>query len=440
MRTTAHYHAEADAAAQRGDFRVALAIVTEILRREPDDYRARLKAGLCLGALGRPRDGASAALLVARGLAHRGYALAAIGACRDALTLEPTHPGVKPVLENLHDLFGGLEGRAVSREPPPINPVAVEDDDFVVRPDAPDLLERARAVAIADPDAGQALPSAEREPVPFFSDLGQSAFTDLIHRLNFVKLGPNTPVVRQGDAGGSLFIIVSGEVEVARRDESERTQVLARLAAGHIFGEMSLLTQKPRNASVLTTQPTELFEIDRQALEAVARRHPAILEDLVRFARRRMIKNLIGTSPVFRTLDEDERLTIISAFETRVAKPREVLIKDGQAPLGLFMVLEGELEVSLPDEDGEQVILGYLREGEVVGEISLLDNSLTKARVAAVERSVVLHLPKAKFDELVEAHPQLSAYLRELSSERLVETEAAAAEGHVVDADELVLI
>lgn len=439
MTTTAHLHARADAAAQQGDFREAMAISAEVLSRDAHDHRARIKLGLCLAALGRPGDGASALLLVARGLARRGFALAAIGACRDAMGLEPGHPGILPVLENLHDVFGGLEGKPVPRVPPPIAPVEVDDGPAVFRADAPDLVERARALAMADPDAASSQPAGTPQPVPFFSDLGKDAFLDLVRRMSFLKLPVGHPVVEQGAPGGSLFIIVSGAVAVTRREDGGDRE-LAELGAGHLFGEMSLLTQKPRTATVTTVRPTELFEVDRAALEAVARRHAAIVEDLVRFARRRMIANLIGTSPLFRPLAERERLEVVRAFETQVVKKGDRVISRGDMPQGLYLVLEGELEVTITDDDGDEVVLAYLREGEVVGEISLLEDEPANATVVASERSVVLCLAKAKFRALVDAHPELAEYLQELGSQRLVETEAAAAEGHALDADELVLM
>lgn len=437
--TTVQLHAAADAAAQRGDFKEALAQAAEILRCDPQDHRARTKAGLCLAALGRPNDGASALLLVARSLARRGFALASIGACRDALGLAAEHAGILPVLESLHERFGGLEGKPVPRTPPPIAPVEVASGPPVYRPDAPDLVERARALAVSDPDAVGAPEESEAQPVPFFSDLGRDAFLDLVRRLSFLKIPPGYPVVKQGDPGGSLFIIVSGEVAVTLREE-DRSQELATLGPGHLFGEMSLLTQKPRTASVTSTRPTELFEVDRAALEAVARRHPAIVEDLVRFARRRMISNLLGTSPLFRPLGPEERKEVVAAFETDVAKKGEVLITRGEHPAGLYLVLEGELEVMTADEEGDEVVLAYLREGQVVGEISVLAKEPATATVTASERSVVLRLPRERFDALVAAHPALATYLEKLSSARLEETEAASAEGLALDADELVLM
>lgn len=441
MVTTAQLHAEADRAAQNGAFTQALALAGEVLRSVPHDHRARIKVGLCLAALGRAMDGASALLIVARGLGRRGFALAAIGACRDALQIAPQHPGIRKLLESLHDDFGGIEGPCVSRVPPPIAPAEIREGDAGrLHAEAPDLIERARALAMSDPDAGIGSAAAEPQPVPFFSDLSKAVFLDIVERMVFQKLATGATVVQQGDPGGSLFILVSGEVEVSKRDGSEASQVLARLGSGHLFGEMSLLTRKPRTASVRTIRPTELFEIGREAIETVATRHPSLVEDLVRFARRRMLANLMATSPVFRTLASDHRLEVVQAFETRMVKPGETLIAEGEPPVGLFLVLEGELEVTTFDASGDQMVLAYLREGEVVGEISLIEKGPTTATVAATERSVVLHLPKSKFDGMVSNHPELEAYLKKLSADRMVETEEASSTTLAIDADELVLI
>ncbi|MBX2813665.1 MAG: cyclic nucleotide-binding domain-containing protein [Myxococcales bacterium] len=440
MRTTAHIHAEADTAAHGGNFRLALALVTEILRLTPSDHRARLKVGLCLAALGRSREGASVVLLVARGLSQRGYVLAAVGACRDALHLEPTHPGVQPILENLYDVFGGYEGRCVAKVPPSVKPTPVEEEEGQIRPDAPDLIERARAIAMADPEPGQVSRERFQESVPFFSDLGREAFLAVVHRMKFHKQQARTFVVRQGDPGTSLFIIVSGQVEVSIKGDSGRSLVLTTLGPGELFGEMSLLTERVRVASVQTLIPVELFEIDRTVLEAVARRHPSVLEDIVRFAKKRMIKNLMGSSSVFRALEDQERLDVIRAFETLITKANEVVIEYADVPKGLYLILEGELKVSIPNESGEDVILGYLSPGKVAGEIALLDDSNTTARVTAVKQSVLMYLPKTRFFEIVAQYPRFQEYLGEMSVDRLAALEGAEATGNVVDPDEMVLI
>lgn len=434
MSTTAQLHASADQAAQRGAFREALAHCAEILHHAPGDFRARLKAGLCLAALGRADDGAAAVVVTAKVLARQGFGLAALGACRDALGLSPGHSGAKALLERLADAIVGVEGQAVPRVPPPITP---EDlgEATAYPPEAPDVEERARVLAMTDPGSDEDFPT---HPVPFFSDLSRAVFLDLVPRMRFAKLPGGAPVVAQGAPGDSLYVVVSGEVSVTRQDDSAFVE-LARLTAGKLFGEMSLLTQKVRAASVSTVRPTELFEIGRSAVEAVAREHPPIVQDLVRFARRRLIENLLATSPVFAPLEEPQKVELVSAFETQVASKGQVIIEEGQDPVGLYLVLEGEVQVTTVDADGDGVVLAYLREGEVVGEIGLVETGQATATVTASERSVLLHLPKAKLEEVTAPFPEVVAYLKALSVERLTEMDASSA-AEAIPAEGLILM
>ena len=81
---------------------------------------------------------------------------------------------------------------------------------------------------------------------------------------------PGEVVFHQGDLGDSLFIIVGGEVEVIH-EEGGRLHVLAHLGAGDYFGEMALLRERTRSATVRCTQPTDLLALrqgDFQALVA----------------------------------------------------------------------------------------------------------------------------------------------------------------------------
>ena len=76
--------------------------------------------------------------------------------------------------------------------------------------------------------------------------------------LKEVDLEPNAEVIKQGDLGDCMFVIVHGAVKVHRDSE-----VLATLGPRDIVGEMSVLDPEPRSASVTTTAPTRLLRIDR---------------------------------------------------------------------------------------------------------------------------------------------------------------------------------
>lgn len=94
------------------------------------------------------------------------------------------------------------------------------------------------------------------ERVPIFSDLNRKdlkAIERILHRRQYAA---GEPIFRNGEMGLGMYIIVSGEVVItAGGTESE----LARLHDGEFFGEMSLLTEEPRNADARAVVDTQVF-------------------------------------------------------------------------------------------------------------------------------------------------------------------------------------
>jgi CRP-like cAMP-binding protein len=439
--TTVQLHEQADAAAAREDFATALKFSAEALRLMPLDGRARLKVALCLAAFGQVDQAISALRIVAQTLVRRGYVLSAIGACRDALGVRPGAPEVRSMLEQIHDRIFGLEGRGRARVPPPSPPMPVPKDrsaGFLDLSEPRAIIEKSVDLATRDPDEAEI--KSEVAAVPLFSDLSRTAFLSLVEKMNYLKLPAGHVVVREGDQGSSLYILVQGEVRVTRREGTEEL-AMARLGAGSLFGELALIRSKPRGATVSTIVPSELFEIGRDAIERVAASNPAITEDLVRFARRRLIMNLMATSKIFQPFDDAQRLEVLRAFVSRVVEAGTRIISEGTEPNGLYVLLEGEVEVSKVDESGDKVVLAHLREGEVFGEIALVEKRQTTATVTATEKSVVLYLDRAKFDAFQANHPKIQEYLASLSGARLSETERAmSAEGVILEADDLIIL
>jgi len=75
-------------------------------------------------------------------------------------------------------------------------------------------------------------------------------------------------IFREGDFGGELFIIVSGSVKVGKTVKDER-QELARLESGEVFGEISIVDEMPRSATVQANEPTTLLAIKVEDLECL---------------------------------------------------------------------------------------------------------------------------------------------------------------------------
>lgn len=110
-----------------------------------------------------------------------------------------------------------------------------------------------------------------------FKDLQDDELEKLALRLKERVYPPNTAIVREGASGDSMFIIKNGKVEVKKQEPAVGVDfTIATLNNGSCFGEMALLTGKPRTATVIATQATEVFVLEKNDFEALLREHPSI--------------------------------------------------------------------------------------------------------------------------------------------------------------------
>ncbi len=122
-----------------------------------------------------------------------------------------------------------------------------------------------------------------------FKDLDDDALEKLASKLKTRVYPPNTAIVREGAPGNSMFIIKSGKVEVKKKEPSLGIDLtIASLGEGACFGEMALLTSKPRSATCIATEETEVFVLEKEDFEDLLRTYPAISIALNRIVAERM--------------------------------------------------------------------------------------------------------------------------------------------------------
>lgn len=116
---------------------------------------------------------------------------------------------------------------------------------------------------------------------PLFSGLTSPDVEQLCRASQRVTAAPGAPVIREGELGDSLFLVLSGKLEVSKR-EGGQDMLLAERGPGEVVGEMSLLEQGPRSATAHAVEPTELLEISQDAFRRVLERNPAAAASIMR--------------------------------------------------------------------------------------------------------------------------------------------------------------
>jgi tetratricopeptide (TPR) repeat protein len=148
--------------------------------------------------------------------------------------------------------------------------------------------KKAEKVRALEPAALPAEEGARSAPSsPLFESMSEDELEAVISRMTLEHFGEGDIVITEGEAGASMYVIVSGEVKVFTRGQRGESLHLATLGEGDFFGEVSILTGRPRTATITASAPTELLRLDKGALDELAARMPRIREVLDEFYQRR---------------------------------------------------------------------------------------------------------------------------------------------------------
>lgn len=273
--------------------------------------------------------------------------------------------------------------------------------------DATELdLEDIEEIPLPEPRALGAAAARALAATPLFAELSPAALEALVEQLELVHLSPREVLFHEGDPGDALYVVVEGEV--AAMAEGPPRVEMQRLGPGAFIGEVALMTDQPRTATISAIDDAELLRIDRVTLSNVLANHGEVLAAVLRFVRDRLVDRWIRTSPLFRPFEPDQRAQLASRFTFLEVEANSVLLAAGARPDGLYIVLAGTFEVRRGG-----VAVAALGPGELIGETALLANGAFKSQVIARGKSLALCLPAEDFRELIMTHPHLLEYVGE---------------------------
>ena len=277
------------------------------------------------------------------------------------------------------------------------------------------------------------------ERVSLFKGLTQAELLQHLARARMEEVAAGDVVMREGESSAAVFVILRGSVEVARDANDKMSAPIGILGAGECFGEMALVDRLPRSASVTAREKTLLCVLPAQSLAestnvawllyanlaaTLAQRCDALESRLAghlqAHCRDECLPLIVASAapPVesldARTLDELEKLGRV-----QVVAAGQQIVKSGTTGENLYVILEGEAEVSRCT-GSERQRLALLGRGHCFGEVGMLRADLGRiADVFAIVDSRVLRI-EAK--ELRKARPGVMPvyqYLARMLSVRL---------------------
>ena len=127
--------------------------------------------------------------------------------------------------------------------------------------------------------------------VRLFAGLEDAQLESLLRYLEPVQIPQFSHLVRQGEHGDAMFLILEGELRALSIVEGKE-MTLATMLAGDCFGEISLLDQGPRSADVIANRDTKLMRLSSAAFEKLVREAPALAVPLLLALSRAVVERV----------------------------------------------------------------------------------------------------------------------------------------------------
>ncbi len=257
-------HRDPAQAVAAGDYDAAVETYRRwILEDQPRAANWRKKLAEVLVAAGRKREAVLEYLAVAEALAREDHMVQALALYRIVLRLDPHNQAVQARLGE------------IAADPAP--PRAAGDSETPPRPPEDS----------ATPPAAMTIRTRLRKTTPLFSSFEQDELTQIVALMTTRTFAAGELVFRQGDAADSIFFVAQGEVALTVRGRDGQPVELERLTIGGAFGEVSAVRSSARSVTAVAVSSSELLELKREYLEAVAIAHPRVWQVLEEWQRRR---------------------------------------------------------------------------------------------------------------------------------------------------------
>ncbi|EIW68872.1 hypothetical protein TREMEDRAFT_44181 [Tremella mesenterica DSM 1558] len=242
------------------------------------------------------------------------------------------------------------------------------------------------------------------KPNFLFRNLDEEQEADVLAAMKEVSLDAGEMIIEQGAAGDYFYVVESGKLDVfvkkegqvldpEKGDRSLLGKKVATCVEGDSFGELALMHNAPRAASIISITPCTVWALDRVSFRTILLDHTS--------RKRRLYETFLSEVPILASLQPQERAKIADVLESRTFAAGENVITEGDAGEEFFLIESGQA-VAVKKSEGGETMVKQLGKGHYFGELALINRQTRAATVrAASDKLVVAALGEQAFTRLL---------------------------------------
>lgn len=226
-----------------------------------------------------------------------------------------------------------------------------------------------------------------------FSGLEKKDFSIILLAMKECNFPSGEKVITEGDDGSFLFVIEKGQLECIKKIDGE-DKVLRTCNEGDVFGELALLYNCPRAASVVAKGACVCWQLDRDTFNSIVKE--------ASMKRREKYDQFLQSVTLFATLDAYERSQIADSLKTENYTRGTVVVQQNQPGDAFYIVEEGALYATKSSDTGQSARVMEYKPGDYFGELALLNNTPRAASViVSSETAKVLSISRSVFNKML---------------------------------------
>eukprot|EP01055_Gregarina_sp_Pseudo9_P001356 Gregarina_sp_Pseudo_9__1355@NODE_1907_length_1263_cov_40_370915_g1768_i0_p1_GENE_NODE_1907_length_1263_cov_40_370915_g1768_i0NODE_1907_length_1263_cov_40_370915_g1768_i0_p1_ORF_typecomplete_len309_score55_38cNMP_binding/PF00027_29/6_9e23cNMP_binding/PF00027_29/2_2e18Cupin_2/PF07883_11/6_1e02Cupin_2/PF07883_11/1_6_NODE_1907_length_1263_cov_40_370915_g1768_i02761202 len=207
-----------------------------------------------------------------------------------------------------------------------------------------------------------------------------------------IEVLPGQCLIEQGAEGDNFYIVESGKFDILVARDGHEPAKVNEAVAGECFGELALLYNSPRAATVKAVAHSVVWALDRDTFQ--------LMLVTAENTKKKTYEDFLENVQIFRGLNKYERVRLSDMLTPTVYRPGENIVLQDEHGDRFFIVSEGEATCTLHDGAVELVLCQY-RRGGYFGELALMGDGVRRASVFAAGRCKVLSIDKATFDRVL---------------------------------------
>ncbi len=248
--------------------------------------------------------------------------------------------------------------------------------------------------------------------LPAFALLPDEVRTLVAESFELVSFPFGAVIVREGDEADAFYVLAAGTARVVKQGDNGEEVPLNVLRRGDSFGEIALLAETTRVATVRASGAVQTLRLGKSVFTALTRSHPQVREAFQAIATGRSLWNFFRVHSGFSQLSNDALALLVSELERVDVRAGEIVVREGDPPGPMYVIEEGRVRVYKTEDDAESH-LAFLRTGDFFGELSLFRDEPRAASAQAVSDCTLLRFPIDLFRRLVDEHPDFRLRLEQ---------------------------